>query len=676
MRFHTIRSLAASALAAFSLTGCGGGASEPTPPSGPTLASLTVALAATTIRAGQTTTAVASGVDQNGSPIALGAVQWATSAGSVASVSASGVVTGVAAGQATITATSAGKVGTATLIVDFPTPTDYAIADAQFTQGVQVADGSIPMVLGGNAAAVNVLVRANNLFTTPPMQVVLRLFDASGALVRTDTALTRGNLGSSPSYTSPSAQILLPASALKSGMRWQVVRDPRHVVPDDSIGSDVFPRAGTTPLATVTVPALNIRFVPILLASHNNATGSVTSQNLSQYLQTLTSVHPLGAVSAHVGPVLATQANFGTAPSGGAAPFWQQVIAELDLARIADPVEPTINWYGVVVPPAGFNNTSYGGFSYIPTSGTNTGAGTRTSASVQVNWFFNPTQARDLVAHEMGHTFGRLHAPCGGAGSPLDPNYPVAGGTLEQAGHDAAAWGNGLSSIASTIPASTGDVMGYCFPVWSSAYTYRGVMAFRGTTVVASRVPEQEPERAQRVLVVRGAVTNGRTITLEPTFALDARVTRHSPGDYSLQGLDGAGAILFSTTFDPFTLDHDPTVRPFTITVPVSADIEARLATVVVRGRAGARRLDRAPPPAVNALALREPLLERRTNGLVTASCSASSNRGILVLDAATGSVLGSAAQPSMQFAAPSAATVSIICSDGVRTTNVRAVVP
>src|SRR5207302_1139365 len=136
-------------------------------------------------------------------------------------------------------------------------------------------------------------------------------------------------------------------------------------------------------------------------------------------------VHPLGIVNAHVGASLTTNANFGTPPtSGGAAAFWQQLIAEIDLARLADPTEPDANWYGVVRPPPGFTYTEFGGFSYIPTSGTNTGAGTRTSAAVQVGWFSNPIQARNLVAHEIGHTFGRRHAPCGAAASP-DPLFPM-----------------------------------------------------------------------------------------------------------------------------------------------------------------------------------------------------------------------------------------------------------
>lgn len=663
------------AASACALLSCGGG-NEPTPP---VLTTVSVSLSASTISVGQTATATASGSDQKGAAISVGTVTWTSGSTSIATISSSGVVTAVAPGQTTIIATSGGKQGSAsiTVVASSPQAKDFAITGAQFTQGVQVADGSIPMVLSGDAAVVNVLVRSVPT-SSASMQIVLRIFDATGALIRIDTAVTQGSLGASPTYDSPSVQFLVPASVLKGGLKWQVVRDPRLLVPDDSLSTDVFPRTGTASLATVSVPALNIRFVPIVLAAHGGATGAVSTATIPQYLRTLLSVHPLGVVNAHVGASLTTNAVFGPSPlpasqtSGGAAPFWQQVIAELDLARIADPVEPTANWYGVVVPPPGFNFTTFGGFSYIPTSGTNTGAGTRTSAAVQIGWFNNPTQARDLVAHEIGHTFGRSHAPCGAAASP-DPLYPVPGGTLEQAGHDVFGWATALANSALTIPASTGDVMGYCNPVWSSAYTYRGVLAFRGSTVVAS------PPRASvtRVLVVRGSIVNGTSIALEPTFALEARPSLpERSGDYRLEGLDSAGGVMFSYSFEPFVLDHAPNIRPFMIALPSNADLEQRLASLVVRGPAGSQRLERPPmASAAAATALRATRIDRAGDGRLAATCAGGSARGILVLDG-SGSVVGSAAQSSMRFVASSGTALSIVCSDGIRTQRSRLVAP
>ena len=668
--------LASSAKASLALAACGfvlgacggkGGDATPSAPgASPRLTTISVSLSAATIQVGQTATATASGLDQNGSAIATGTTAWSSGTPAVAAVTGNGAITALATGQSQITATAGGKSGSAMLTV--VSTGDFSIIDAQFTQGVQLQDGSIPMVLGGNAAVVNVLVRAN-VPGTVPMQVVLRLFDAAGVAVRTDTTLTSGTLGPSPGYATPSAQFLVPASAIATGLHWQVERDPKHLVPDDSSANDVFPRSGHAALATIAVPPLNVRFVPVVLVANGNATGEISAATIPQYLQTLLSIHPLGAVNAHVGAAYTTTAGFGTAPSGGAAPFWQQLLSELDLARLADPDEPTANWYGVVRPPAGFNYTSYGGFSYIPTAGTSTGAGTRTSAGVQIDWFNRPTQARDLVAHEIGHTFGRQHAPCGGAGAPLDANYPVAGGTLDVPGHDVFSWASGFAASAATVPVSTGDVMGYCFPVWASAYTYRAVMDFRGTATVFAQVA---PERITRVLVLRGRIENRSDIFLEPALVFDARPSLpERSGGYTAEGLDASGRVLFSYSFEPAVLDHAPNVRPFLLSIPSTPDLERDLVTIVVRGAGAAARITRpaTPPIAEQVLggANDAARVARRADGTLSVSCADASARGILITDGGTGSVIGLATAASTLVVAPAGAPLGIVCSDGVR---------
>src|SRR6266581_1479720 len=80
-----------------------------------TISSVPVASAAVTV--GTTTQFTATPKDANGTALSGRAVTWGTSNAAVATVSASGVVTGVAAGSATITATSEGQSGTAALTV-------------------------------------------------------------------------------------------------------------------------------------------------------------------------------------------------------------------------------------------------------------------------------------------------------------------------------------------------------------------------------------------------------------------------------------------------------------------------------------------------------------------------------------------------------------------------------
>jgi hypothetical protein len=601
-------------------------------------------------------------------------VTWSSSNPAVATVDAStGVVAGITVGSATITAVAVAdpaKRDSATVEVISATR-DYAIVGAQFTQGIQDAAGAIPIVLSGGAAVVNVLVRAVPS-SSVPMTVGLRLTDAAGDLVWSDTTATRGTLDSQPSYGKPSAQFLVPAAVLRPGLRWQVVRDPSKVLPDDSAANDVFPRGGPEALATVAVPMLNLRFVPIVLTSNDNATGNVSSANLSEYLRTVRSIHPLGAIDAYVGPPLAVSASFGTAPTGGDISFWLQLLSDLDFARIIDPVEPDANWYGIVRPPSGFNYTNFGGFSYIPTSGTDTGPGTRTSASVQVNWFSRPTQARDLVAHELGHAFGRRHAPCGGA-TGVDPAFPVAGGLLDMVGHDVYGWANGLASSAVTVPTTTGDVMGYCFPTWASTYTYSAVLQFRGAPATVASTPAAAAPRslaaATRVLVVRGSIEDGKGVKLHPAFTLDARpILPERAGPYRLEGLAADGRVLFSYAFEPAVLDHAPGVRHFTVALPLAPELEAALETLVVQGPAGAARVASSRVIASDAVGRSAGgvLLARESDGSLSASCAAG-DAGIAIQQTSNGRMLGSAPTSSMRVIAEPGTPVTVLCSDGVR---------
>src|SRR2546423_8774481 len=73
--------------------------------------------ATASVQIGQTVQLTATPKDASGTPLAGRVVTWASNAPGVATVNGSGLVTGVAAGTATLTATSEGQSGTATVTV-------------------------------------------------------------------------------------------------------------------------------------------------------------------------------------------------------------------------------------------------------------------------------------------------------------------------------------------------------------------------------------------------------------------------------------------------------------------------------------------------------------------------------------------------------------------------------
>ena len=81
------------------------------------VASVSVTPASASLSTGRTTQLTATPRDASGNPLSGRAVSWTTSNGAVATVSSSGLVTGAAAGSATITATSEGQIGTSAITV-------------------------------------------------------------------------------------------------------------------------------------------------------------------------------------------------------------------------------------------------------------------------------------------------------------------------------------------------------------------------------------------------------------------------------------------------------------------------------------------------------------------------------------------------------------------------------
>ncbi len=113
-----------SLLLVLALPACGG--DGPTPPDGPTVASVVVTPTSPTLEVGKTLQMSAIARDPNGGTVTGVTVTWTSSDAAVASVDAKGLVTGVAAGAAAITATVAGVAGSQVVTV-VPDQCDNAV---------------------------------------------------------------------------------------------------------------------------------------------------------------------------------------------------------------------------------------------------------------------------------------------------------------------------------------------------------------------------------------------------------------------------------------------------------------------------------------------------------------------------------------------------------------------
>lgn len=509
------------------------------------------------------------------------AVQWRGSNALIATVTPQGVVMAVGEGQAWVHASADAQHDSSLMVVTATlgpaSGVSVRILAAQWTQGVQWSDGSIPMLSGGRSAVVNVTTAATGSIATP-MQFVLRLFNSRGTPIHADTTSVSILSGTS-TMREPTLQFLVPAAFLRVGLRWDVIRDPSRLAPAGVEGGEGFPAEGHALLHLVTPPPLRIRFVPIVLSAQGESRGAVTPALLGYYTQNVRAFFPHGRIDATIGPAHRTGVRFGIAGYGGDAAFWSAVVAELDTRRIADPEYADAHWIGVVRPPSGFTYASFGGMSFVPSDGQSFGPGTRTSAVIGANWFNDESHSRNLVAHELGHNLGRMHAPCGTSGF-LDATFPDSRGAIGEGAHDTFAWENGLATGASAVSGNTADFMGYCSPLWISAHTYGGILEFRSVQTLAIR----EPSVRQRVLLVRGTVNAGRA-TVDASVTLDAVPSEPEPsGAWVLEGLAIDGAVVFRWPFSLARWDHAGRLQPFAVAVPFGADTEQRTASLRVSG--------------------------------------------------------------------------------------------
>ncbi len=179
------------------------------------IASVTVTLASASLLVGQTTQATPIMKDASGNPVSGAAVTWKmSSGGTYASVSSSGVVTAIGAGQATVTATSGSVSGSATLTVSSS---------------------------GGGASSSRIARRP----TLPQSFVDVSWRAKTGATIQVPAG---GNLQQALNNALPGDEIVLAAGAtyignftlpVKSGSGWILVRTAGTVPP---LGTRLTPR--------------------------------------------------------------------------------------------------------------------------------------------------------------------------------------------------------------------------------------------------------------------------------------------------------------------------------------------------------------------------------------------------------------------------------------------------
>ncbi|MCG8555274.1 MAG: M66 family metalloprotease [Proteobacteria bacterium] len=222
-----------------------------------------------------------------------------------------------------------------------------------------------------------------------------------------------------------------------------------------------WPVTGEAALGARVVGDFKVVLVPFRYdADGSGRVPSLPPERVDDYRQAMEAEFPISWLDLSVRAPVGTDLTL-TAQGGN----WSHALDDLKTLRASDGVADDVFYYGLVEPKA--TGQEYCAFGCVlglaPLAGP-LAVGSRVGLGIG----YGGKASVETFLHEIGHSLGRKHTPCGGP-AHADQNYPVAGGGLDT-------WGLDLRTDTLKPPDSVFDFMSYCDPAWPSAYSYRGLM--------------------------------------------------------------------------------------------------------------------------------------------------------------------------------------------------------
>ncbi|MBA3260022.1 MAG: hypothetical protein H0T68_11235 [Gemmatimonadales bacterium] len=536
-----------------------------------------------------------------------------------------------------------GEVATATVTYARASTTslNLRIDGLYLTQSVQTLTRGVALVEGRDGY-LRVFTVANETNSTRP-SVRVRL-SRNGALLRTFTIAAEASTPTTvdEGLLSRSWNVDVPGALIQPGLEVVADVDPDDKVAETDETDNSYPASGEPlELEVRTASALRIMLVPVRQKA-NGFEGEVSAANSDRFLDVTRRLYPLPGYDAEVHDVYTTTTSnpLDADDSNGS---WTEILNEILALQTAEAGGSGRHYYGVVRAPAGARLDGIGYLDLPAAMG-----------------YDDPSDGGRVLAHELGHNWGRLHSACGNPGD-VDRDYPHANGLIGVYGFDVP--GGRLKGPAHP------DIMGYCRDSWISDFNYKAVLGYR-----ARHYPEaaQLVAAEQRCILVWGRIVGGRAI-LEPAFEV---VTRPSlpprGGPYSVAGYADDGTRLFELSFEGVAVaDGRRGGRHFAFAVPLDDAAASRLGTLRLAG------------PGVQAVA-ESPAASLRRTGAGTDSVSIRPAAGgaalqwdaavhpmIMVRDAGTGQVLSFARGGRVEVRA-TGGDLELVASDGVRSWSTR----
>lgn len=400
-----------------------------------------------------------------------------------------------------------------------PAPTALAeqldVTEIAVYQAVKASiwkDGAAPVVrnapvVAGRPGLLRVFVKPRAGWSSRALLGKLRIVGPGAAAKELFSKDVRRVVGKGSNETDLGSTFTyeLPAEAFVVGAKYSLTVVDES--PGDSLeGSAIaWPTDGT--LADFGVlggaESLRVKIVPVRYdADGSGRLASTTPEQLQRYRDTLYQLYPASVVEISV----RSEPMVWTSTIDGDGTGWDEFLTGLWDLRATDAPDDDVFYAGAFESAPSLNQYCRGGcvLGLAALAGPKE-IGKRAMAMIG----FDGDQAAGTLAHELGHTMGRAHAPCGGPAG-IDKKFPYDDAYI-------GAWGWDILTGELREPSSAHDMMGYCDPRWISDYTY-GAIQSRMATMSAAIKPASGGANLMTVRALHadegGALRRGRKLTM------------------------------------------------------------------------------------------------------------------------------------------------------------------
>jgi hypothetical protein len=336
-------------------------------------------------------------------------------------------------------------------------------------------DNMVVPIIAGRDALLRVFVATDPSYDGSPVTAHLFLGDGAAPLeivAPVPAQSSEAQLGSTINFEIPGS-----AMALGSSYRVELTQPSTNSAGNNPNAS--FPASGNAGLDVISDgPSLKVVIVPIVYAADgSNRLPDTSPSQIQGYKDAFYAVYPIQSIDLTVRaqPFTWTQ----TVDSSGYG--WDTLLDAIASLRQQDKAAANVYYFGAFAPDTSINQYCYqgcvAGLGMI-------GGPSDTYSRAAIGLGFSGKDAFDTAIHEIGHTQGRQHAPCGGA-QGVDPGFPYSDGGI-------GAWGYDLVNKQLVSPNVATDLMGYCSNYWISDYTFKAIFQRIKTVNKAKKVYPKE----------------------------------------------------------------------------------------------------------------------------------------------------------------------------------------